>query len=81
MSKPSIRARVRIPLGETPPGISFGVAGEPNSPVINPTPEIRLWISGRWGDDEGSQGKTATGSAMVASIRGVSGECRVAAYA
>ena len=29
MSKPSIRARVRIQLGETSPGISYDEAGEP----------------------------------------------------
>ena len=35
------RVRVRIPLGETSPGIPFGRAGEPRRHVINPAPEIR----------------------------------------
>jgi len=53
--------RVRIPLGETSPGISYGAAGEPRHQVINSASEIRLWISGRWGDDEGSQDEAARG--------------------
>jgi hypothetical protein len=36
------RVRVRIPLGETSPGISYGVVGEPGRHVINLAPEI--WV-------------------------------------
>ena len=58
-----------LPLyGETLTGISLARAGEPIAPVINPAPEIRVRVS----DDEGSEGETAPGPGMVASLQPLS---------